>query len=182
VRHRFVFLAAAAVAAVSSVAGCGDDKAPAKQAVFWLGLNTASGFTCSSNQNYQIPEGARSIITSQSAQGERIKDDAENLVECDVRPAPGSSTDYSVSLRFSGGPVGNFSANGTLSQDGGELDVDFNTGMFSLGQDNCVATVRTLTAGAIWLSALRCNGLRDPSSPGIQCDGQGGVIFENCDR
>jgi len=151
--------------------------------VFWLGLNTAGGLTCSSNKNFQIPEGARAIITSASAQGERIKDDAENLVDCDVRLAPGSTTDYTVSLRFSGGEVGNFSANGTVSKaNGGELDVDFNTSMFSLGQDDCVATVETVTPGAVWVKGLRCTGLRDPSSPGIQCDGQGGVIFENCDR
>jgi hypothetical protein len=183
VRHRFVFLAAAAVAALGSVVGCGDEKAPAKQAVFWLGLSPGGGATCSSNRNYQIPEAARSTITSQSAEGERIKDDADNLVECDVREAAGSTTDFDVSLRFSSADVANFSANGRVSeQAGGELDVYFNTGLAALEQSNCVATVKKVTAGALWVSGLRCTSLRDASSPSIQCDGQGGLIFENCDR
>ncbi|MEY4550193.1 MAG: hypothetical protein RL685_6388 [Pseudomonadota bacterium] len=181
-RHRFVFLAAVAVAAVGSVVGCGDDKAPPKQAVFWLGLGPGGGMTCSSTRNYQFPAEARATITSTTAEGERIEDDADNLVDCDVRLARGSTTDFNVSLRYSGVEVGNFSANGTLTAEGGELDIDFNTGMFALEQENCVATVKTLRAGAVWISGLRCQSLRDPSSPSIQCDGQGGLIFENCDR
>lgn len=183
VRHRFVFLAAAAAVAMGLAAGCGDEKAPAKQTVFWLGLNSAPGTTCSSIKNFQLPADARATVTSSDAVGGRIKDDADNLVECDVRLASGSTTDYTVSLRFSGGEVGNFSAEGTLSAEaGGELEVNFNTGMFALEQANCVATVQTLTPGAVWLRGLRCQNLRDESSPGIQCDGQGGLIFENCDR
>lgn len=183
VRHRFVYLAAAAAAVVGLVAGCGDEKAPAKQTVFWLGLNSAPGALCSSIRNYQLPTDARATITSSDAVGGRIQDDAENLVQCDVRPASGSATDYTVSLRFSGGEVGNFSANGTLSKEaGGELEVSFNTGEFGLEQEDCTATVETITSGAVWVRALRCRNLRDESSPDIQCDGQGGLIFENCDR
>lgn len=182
VRHRFVYLAAAAIAAVGVVAGCGDEKSPPKQTVFWLGLNQAPGAICSSSRNYQLPADARATINSSDAVGGRIQNDADNLVECDVRPANGSATDFAVSLRFSGGEVGNFSANGTVSAAGGELDVSFNTGDFGLEQDNCTATVQTVTAGAIWVRSLRCTNLRDESSPGVQCDGQGGVIFENCDR
>jgi hypothetical protein len=183
VRHRFVFLAAVALAAVGSVVGCGDDKAPPKQAVFWLGLSPGGGMSCSASGNFQIPDEARSTITSTTAEGERIEDDADNLVDCDVRLASGSTTDFNVRLRYSGGQVGNFSANGTLTlEDGGELDIDFNDGIVALEQDNCVATVKTLRAGAVWISSLRCPNLRDPSSPGVQCDGQGGLIFENCDR
>jgi hypothetical protein len=168
---------------VGVVAGCGDEKAPPKQTVFWLGLNQAPGALCSSDRNYQLPGDARATITSADAVGERIEDDADNLVECDVRPANGSTTDFTVSLRFSGGEVGNFSANGTVSEAaGGELDVSFNTGEFGLEQEGCTATVQRVTAGAIWVRALRCTNLRDESSPDIQCDGQGGMIFENCDR
>ena len=182
VRQRFVFLAAVAATAAGLVAGCGDEKAPSKQSVFWLGLNSAPGANCSSNRNYQIPDGARATITSMSAEGGRIEDGGENLVECDVRPVSGSSTDFSVDLRFSGGDVGNFSASGTLTADGGELDVSFNTGQFERRQNDCVATVGRLLAGAVWVRGLRCQNLRDPSSPGVVCDGQGGLIFENCDR
>ena len=183
VRHRFVFLAAVAVAAVGSVVGCGDDKPPPKAAVFWLGLSPGGGMSCSANRNFQIPEDARSTITDMFAEGERIKDDADNLVDCDVRPASGSTTEFNVSLRYSGGAVGNFSANGSLTlEGGGELDIDFNDGIVALEQSDCVATVKTLKAGAVWISSLRCPNLRDPSSPGVQCDGLGGLIFENCDR
>lgn len=179
-RHRFVFLAAGAAAAAGLMVGCGDDKAPSRQAVFWLGLNPSGGSSCSSNQNYQIPDGARATITSATADGARVKDGRQTLVECDVRPAGG--TDFSVSLRFQSDEVANFSADGTLSAEGGTLDVSFNTGVFAVGQDDCVATVETLTPGAIWLRGLRCQDMRDPSSPDIRCDGQGGLIFENCDR
>ena len=111
-----------------------------------------------------------------------MEDDGENLVDCDVRPRNGSSTDYDVRLRFAGADVANFSASGTLSFSGGELEVDFNTAEVGLTQLDCVTTVETITPGAIWLRTLHCPNLRDPSSPGLQCDGQGGLIFENCDR
>jgi hypothetical protein len=178
-----VFLATAAAAALSLTAGCSDEKSPPKQAVFWLGLNQAPGALCSSNRNFQIPDDARATIISSDAQGARIEDDSDNLVECDVRPVSSGSQTFNVSLRYSGGPVGNFSANGELTlADGGELDVSFNTGEFGLEQADCTATVEALAPGAVWVKALRCQNLRDESSPGIQCDGQGGLIFENCDR
>lgn len=182
VRHRFVFLAAVATAAIGAVTGCGDDKAPPRQTVFWLGLNQAPGAICSANRNYQFPPDARATISSSDAVGARIEDGRDNLVECDVRLARGSTTDFTVSLRFSGGEVGNFSANGTLTQDGGQLEVSFNNGVSTLEQDDCMATVETIAPGAVWLRNLRCTQLVDESSPGLQCDGQGGVIFENCDR
>src|SRR5688572_18432709 len=186
VRNRFVFLAAAAAAAVGLTAGCGDEKSPPKQAVFWLGLNRAAGTTtsCSSLENFQIPaETARATIISADAQGPRVEDDSDNLVECDVRPASSGSAVFNVSLRYSGGPIGNFSAEGELTlADGGALDVSFNTGEFGLEQADCTATVEALAPGAVWVKALRCQNLRDDSSPGIQCDGQGSLIFENCDR
>jgi hypothetical protein len=183
VRHRLVFLATVTAAAVGSLVGCGDDKAPSKQAVFWLGLSPANGGTCSSNRTYQIPEGARTTITSTNAVGERIEDDSDNLVECSVRAVSAGSLEHSVNLRFSGGAVGNFSAVGRVSKDaGGELEVSFNTGEFALEQANCTATVETVTPGAVWVKSLRCQSLREDSSPDIECDGVGGVIFENCDR
>ena len=162
---------------------CGDDKVAAPQSVVWFGLNTAAGARCSSVNNYQLPMGARATITSTNGVGDRIKDGGDNLVECDVRPQSGSTSNFNVSVRFSGGEVGNFVASGVLTKEnGGNLQVSFNTGQFSLEQDNCTAQVETLVAGAIWVSRVSCPDLRDPSSPGIICDGQGGVIFENCEH
>jgi hypothetical protein len=39
-----------------------------------------------------------------------------------------------------------------------------------------------IVSGAVWLRNLHCDNLRDASSPGILCDGRGGVIFENCEH
>jgi hypothetical protein len=177
-----------AAAAVTSAAACGDDKVAAQQAVVWFGLGTSSsGASCSTLKNYQFPEGARSTITGGDGVGGRLKDGSDNLVECDVRLASGSTTNYNVSVRFSGGDVGNFVATGVVpappSRDTtstGKLDLAFNTAQFALDQDGCTVDIKTLVPGAIWIRNLHCDNLRDPSSPGIACDGLGGVIFENC--
>lgn len=167
-----------------SMAGGGGSSAEqplaAKQAVLWFGLNAATGATCPATRTYQLPDSARATITSSTAVGERIEDGGENVVECSVRPA-GDGMDYDVQLRFTGGEIGNFSVRGTLGVTGGELELDFNTSQFGLTQADCMATVTAVTSGAIWLTDLRCPNLRDPVTPGTQCDGQGGLIFENCD-
>jgi hypothetical protein len=180
VQHRLVRVGPIAALALLCATACGDDKVAAPQSVLWFGLNTAAGARCSSVSNYQLPMGARATITSTNGVGDRIKDGGDNLVECDVRPASGGAS-FNVSLRFSGGEVGNFVASGVLTDtDGGNMNVIFNTGQFSLAQDDCTAQVETVVAGAVWISRLSCGDLRDPSSPGIICDGQGGAIFENC--
>ena len=168
-----------------SAAACGDDDVAPQQAVLWFGLGTAPGATCSSTKNYQYPEGARATVTGASGVGARVKDGSENLVVCDVRLVAGSTTNYNVSLRFQGGEIGNFVANGVLTDQApagaaGTVNVSFNTAQFNLVQSQCTVEVDTLAPGAIWLRGLRCDGLKDPSSPGILCDGQGGLIFENC--
>jgi hypothetical protein len=185
VRHRLWIVVPLAAAAVLSAAACGDDDAPPPQAALWFGLGTAPGATCSSIKTYQLPAGARATTSGSSGVGDRVKDGGENLVECDVRPAAGSTTNYTVSVRFSGGEIGNFVANGTLTDGAaagaaGTVNVAFNTGQFSLTQSQCTVEVDTLAPGAIWLRNLRCDNLKDLSSPGIICDGQGGLIFENC--
>lgn len=188
--HRLLVVGALAVAAITSAAACGDAKVAPQQAVVWFGLGTAaSGTTCSTLKSYQLPDGARSTITGSSGMGTRLKDGSgtDNLVECDVRPASGSTTNYNVSLRFQGGEVGNFVASGVLPappsadmSSTGSVDISFNTAQFNLAQSRCTAEIKTLVAGAIWIRNLHCDNLRDSSSPGIACDGLGGVIFENC--
>jgi len=176
-----------AAAAVTTVACGGDDPAP-QQAVAWFGLGqSASGASCSTLKTYQIPDGARTTVTGASGAGERVKDGGDNIVECDVRPASGGTSNYNVSLKFQGGEVGNFIASGAVpapasadASSTGTLDVVFNTGQFGLHQDRCTADIKKLLPGAIWIRSLHCDNLHDPSSPGIACDGQGGVIFENC--
>jgi hypothetical protein len=156
-----------------------------QQAVLWFGLSTAPGATCSSIKNFQFPDGARATVTGNSGVGDRVKDGGEDLVECDVRLAGGSTTNYNVALRFQGGEIGNFVAEGALTDPKaggapGTLRVSFNTAQFNLVQAQCTVEIDTLAPGAIWLRSLHCDGLKDQSSPGIICDGQGGVIFENC--
>jgi hypothetical protein len=185
VRHRLWIVVPLAAAAVMSAAACGDDKVAPQQAVLWFGLSTAQGATCSSSKNYQLPDGARATISGTTGVGDRLKDGGDNLVECDVGRVGGSTTNYNVSLRFQGGEIGNFVARGVLTDGAapgaaGTLNVTFNTGQFALAQSQCTVDVDTLAPGAIWLRGLRCDGLKDLSSPGISCDGQGGLIFENC--
>jgi hypothetical protein len=182
VRHRLLKVGAIGAAAVVCVA-CGDDKVAAPQAVLWFGLSTTANARCSSINNYQLPMGARATVTGADGVGERVKDGGDNIIECDVRPATGSTTNYNVSVRFSVGEIGNFVASGVVAEAaGGTLDVDMVTGSFSLSQNGCTATVETAVAGAVWINRLSCPDLRDPSSPGIICDGQGGMIFENCNH
>jgi len=128
-------------------------------------------------------------VTGTSGAGDRVKDGGDNIVECDVRLVRGSTTDYNVSLKFQGGVVGvgNFIASGTVpapatpdTTSTGNMDVVFTTGQFALQQDRCSVAIKRLLPGAIWVSNLHCDNLRDPSSPNIACDGLGGVIFENC--
>jgi len=174
-----------AAAAVISVAGCGDPKVAPAQTAMWFGLGAVPGATCSSNKTFQIPDGARATTSGTSGMGPRVEDGGENAVECDVRLACGSTTNYNVSLRLQVGEIGNFVANGVLTkaddpQAAGTVDVALITPQFSLGQTKCAVGIETLVPGAIWLKTLHCDNMRDPSSPGIACDGQGGVIFENC--
>lgn len=183
-RHRLWIVVPLAAAAVMSAAACGDDEAAPQQAVLWFGLGTAPGATCSSIKNFQFPDSARATVSGATGVGDRVKDGADSLVECDVRPAGGSTTTYNVSLRFQGGDVGNFVASGVLTKGAagavGTVEVRFNTAQFNLAQSQCTAEIDTLSPGAIWLRNLHCDGLKDQSSPGITCDGQGGLIFENC--
>ena len=185
VRHRLWIVVPLAAVAVVSAAACGDDEAAPQQAVVWFGLGTAPGATCSSIKNYQFPDSARATVSGGSGMGDRVKDSGDTLVDCSVRPAGGSSSDYNVSLRFQGGEVGNFVAEGVLTDPkaggaAGTVKVSFNTAQFNLAQAQCTVEIDTLAPGAIWLRGLHCDSLKDQSSPGIICDGQGGVIFENC--
>ncbi|HKO93629.1 MAG TPA: hypothetical protein VJU61_20890 [Polyangiaceae bacterium] len=184
-RHRLIF-SGILVAAIGGWA-CGDDEVPPQQAVFWLGLGTTATAQCSANRVFQLPEDARTTITSSSGKGERVKDGqdlqgTDARVECTVRETSRGSGSYNVSMRFSVGEIGNFIADGVLPASTGTLDVDFNTNQFELGQEGCSATVEVITAGAVWVKDLHCDNMRDPSSPSVACDARGGVIFENCAR
>ena len=184
VLHR-VLVVGALTGALISTTGCGDDAVAPQQSVLWFGLGPAQGMSCSSAKTYQFPEGARATVSGGTGVGERVKDGSDYLVECDVRPASGSTSNYNVSLKFQGGEVGNFVASGVLTDPNaggtpGTLKVDFATGQFTLAQDQCSVGVKTLVPGAIWLQSLHCDNLKDPSSPSIACDGTGALIFENC--
>jgi hypothetical protein len=189
VRHRLLVVGALAAAVVTSAA-CGGDKAAPQQAVAWFGLGaSASGASCSTLKTYQLPPDARATITGGSGAGERVKDGSDYFVDCDVRLAPSSTTNYNVSLKLEGDNAGvaNFVATGVLpvppSPDmvsTGNVDIVFTTGQFSLQQTRCTVDIKALVPGAVWLRNLHCDNLHDPSSPGIACDGLGGVIFENC--
>jgi hypothetical protein len=184
VLHRVLVVGALAGALISTT-GCGDDPVAPQQAVLWFGLGPAQGMSCSSAKTYQYPDGARATVSGSSGVGDRVKDGGENLVECDVRNVAGSTTDYNVSLTFQSGEIGNFVARGVLTDPAaggmpGTLNVNFTTGQFSLAQTQCSATAKTLVPGALWLTSLHCDALKDPSSPSIACDGTGALIFENC--
>jgi hypothetical protein len=184
VLHRVLVVGALAGALIST-AGCGDDPVAPQQAVLWFGLGPAQGMTCSSAKTYQYPDGARATVSGGDGVGERVKDGSDYLVQCDVRLASGSTSNYNVSLKFQGGEIGNFVASGVLTDGApagmqGTLDVNFTTGQFGLAQDKCSVGVKTLVPGAIWLQSVHCDNLKDASSPSIACDGTGALIFENC--
>lgn len=184
-RHRLWVVVPLVAAAVMSAVACGEDDPPPPQTVLWFGLGAAPGTTCSSAKNFQLPADARATVSGSTGVGARLKDGGDTIVECDVRPAAGSTTNYNVSLRFQGGEIGNFVARGAITKGvaaeaAGTLQVSFNTAQFALAQSQCTVAIDTLEPGAVWLRSLRCNNLRDQSSPDIVCDGQGGVIFENC--
>ena len=186
-RHRLGIVVPLAAAAVLTGAGCGNEKIAPAQTAMWFGLGAVPGATCSSTKTFQIPDGARVTTSGMYGDGERVKDGGDNTVICDVRLASGSTTDYNVSLRLqvSANGIGNFVASGVLTdvddpQAAGTLDVALITPQFQLGQKKCAVGIETLVPGAIWLKTLHCDDMRDPSSPGIACDGQGGLIFENC--
>jgi hypothetical protein len=176
-RSRLSFLGAGCIVLTSCLP---DDEARVPQAVLWLGLTGAS---CPPDKDYELPErDARATITSTRGRGARIKDGGDHRVECSVQPVAGS-TKYDVRLNVSGGDVGDFFAQGQLAQlDGGELQINFDTGQLNLTQMNCSAEVRTLQAGVVWVHHLSCPDLQDQGPLGAICEGEGGLIFENCDR
>jgi hypothetical protein len=182
-RHRLIF--SGLLAAATGATACGDDKVAPQQAVFWFGLSSTAGAQCSANKNFQLPPDARATITGTTGQGERVKDGqdvmgTDAVVECTVKETTKGSGSFNVSLKLSVGEIGIFDADGVLALPSGTVDVDFNTAQFSLNQDDCTANVEVLRNGAVWLKDLHCTNMRDPSSPGVSCDGLGGVIFENC--
>jgi hypothetical protein len=192
VRQRLTVLGILGALAVNGALSCGDDKSAPQQSVLWFGLGTALGATCSSARTYTFPdETARDTVLGSSGNGKRVIDGADNVVDCTVKQNA-SGGDYNVSLRFQGGDVGNFVATGVLTapqavaagQDSidtdGTVDINFNTSQFALSERSCTAKVHTLVPGAIWLRSLSCDALKDMSSPSISCQGNGGVIFENC--
>jgi hypothetical protein len=192
VRQRLTVLGILGAVAANGALSCGDDKPAPKQSVLWFGLGTALGATCSSARTFSFPDDtARDTILGSSGNGPRASDGADDLVECTVKQKA-SGADYDVYLRFQGGEVGNFVAQGVLTapqpvaagQDSvdtdGTVDITFNTSQFALADRSCTAKVHTLVPGAIWLQSLKCDALKDPSSPSISCQGTGGVIFENC--
>ena len=184
VLHRVLVVGALAGALISTT-GCGDDAVAPQQAVLWFGLGPAQGMSCSSAKNYQYPDGARATVSGSEGVGDRVKDGGDNLVQCDVGLASGSSNNYNVSLKFQNEEIGNFAASGVITDGApvgmqGTLDVDFTTGQFSLAQNQCSVSVKKLFPGAIWLQSLHCDNLKDQSSPSIACDGTGALIFENC--
>jgi hypothetical protein len=172
--------------------GCGSDKQAPQQAVFWYGLSTAQGATCSSAKTYSFPDStARDTIVGTDGVGKRAEDGSDYLVVCTVKQSSAGGA-YNVNLRFGGGDVGSFTASGSLTapaaaaagadavDTSGTLDVNFNTADFALQQTGCTAQVHTLVPGAVWLQNLSCSAMKDPSSPSISCQGTGGLIFENC--
>lgn len=162
------------------------DPSPA-QAVVWFGLAPAQGANCSSTMTYQAPDDARETILGNSGAGDRVIDGGENSIVCTVQPLAGSEGTYDVSLKFQAREIANFVATGRLTESSpstppNTVDLYFVTGQFSLSQQKCTTQVRVIVPGAIWISDLHCGGLRDPSVPGVSCDGRGGLIFEECSR
>jgi hypothetical protein len=181
--HRLIF--SGLLLAATGATACGDDEVAPQQTVFWLGLSSTAGSQCSANENYALPEDARTTVTGSTGQGDRVKDGqdlqgTDTLVACTVKETMKGSGSFNVNLRLSVGEIGNFIATGTLGGTSGTVDVNFTTSQFNLEQDDCTANIETITGGAIWLQDLHCANMRDPRTPGIACDGLGGVIFENC--
>jgi hypothetical protein len=180
--HRLIGLAELGAALAVVTMGCGDDEPATPQAVFWFGLSPATGRTCSSARNYQFPATASQTIASSSGAGDRIVDGGENRVRCQVTAVAGDPNGFDLDADFASGEIGNFSIRGRMSKTvASDLDIDLSGG-FSLEQDGCTATVNNVLGGAVWLSNLSCPNLTDPSSPGIACVANGGLIFENCGR
>ena len=159
---------------------CGDDEPAKAQSVFWLSLRPAQG--ASTTRSYELPDGARDTLISETAAGERVVEGDDGLVECLVQDT-GDQENFLISLRLQSGSVGNFRASGQLSKmNGGTLDVNFTITGSALEADGCTAQVETLIPGALWVNSLECTGLKDASSPNLACDATGGLIFENCSR
>jgi hypothetical protein len=172
-----------ALAAMSGALACGDDEPARDQTVFWMTLSTSLGAQCSSFDTFDVPnDGTARNITTGNGSGARFVDgEGDGFVECSVEE--GSAGQFNVSLSLSAGDFGNLSVIGVATGDQATVDVDFTTTTsVSLSQDDCTATVEEALAGAIWLKNLSCPGLVDPSSPGISCTGNGGLIAENCAR
>lgn len=182
-RHRHtVVLGVLAFASAAGGLACGGDEPARQQAVFWLGFATGPGASCSSAITINLPDDtARATITGLDGRGERLEDAGDDLVQCSVSPSSTAGS-YDLSLRLSSGIIGDFVASGVVTDTAGTVDVDVQTSAFSLGQDDCTVEVEKVLAGAVWLRSLRCTNLRDPSSPAIQCIGNGGMIFENCSK
>jgi len=182
--HGVVFQVLALTLAASGV-GCGDDKPPRDQAVFWMGFAPAAGNTCASARTFSRPdETARATITGEGGGARLVDGDDDALVECTVS---GGNGQFNVSFNLSSGDIGNVGVNGTVTQSGetpgtGTLDVDFSTTDFLLVQRDCTATVEQAFPGALWVSNLSCPMLRDPNSTSGLCVGTGGFIIENCSR
>jgi hypothetical protein len=167
--------------------GCGDDEPAKDQTVFWLQMSEGVGQNCLSAASVSLPdETARSVIVGNGS-GARLVDGKDGaFVECAVTPAA-TAGDYDVRFDLGGGAVTSFGARGTVSKmpnvpGTGSLDIDIATSQFSLGQDDCTATVQEAIGGALWVRNLTCPALRDPSSPAVECTATIGFIIENCER
>jgi hypothetical protein len=171
------------VVGVSVVSGCGDDEPPPDQTVFYLGLSQPVGARCITARSFGVPDATNTVnnrdVIFGSGDGERLEDGGDNLVSCRVSESGGT---YQVSFELSSGEIGNLGVSGTAvaGAAGANLNVDFTTRDFSLGQDACTGDVQFIKPGAIWVRNLTCANLTDPSSPGVSCTGNGGFIIENC--
>jgi hypothetical protein len=189
-RHRLIVSSVLVASAVVGGTGCGDDEPPRRQAAFWLGLATSATATCRYADTFQLPDLARTTITSQTGRGcadgeeceDRIVDTGDYVIDCSVTPSASAAGSFDVNLNLSGGRIGVFNANGVLSPAGGELDVSLQTTAFTLEQDGCTAMVDTVIPGAVWIRALACPQMVEERTPGNSCSGNGGLIFENCGR
>jgi hypothetical protein len=163
----------------------GDTKAPvpAPRAVVWFALSTSVGGTCSSTRPVEFPPDARTTIGNRI--GPRVVDGTDGyVIDCRIAPAPDRPGAYGLALRFVGADVRALTIMGQITGDGlsteGNVQVTLETSQFALEQMDCTLAVASLDPGAIWIQSLSCPDLKDPLSPGISCNGTGGVIFENC--
>jgi hypothetical protein len=131
-------------------------------------------------QTFQLPDAARETIIDANANGDRLVDGGNDVVECTVTPA--DDNNFRLNARVSSGIVGNFRVNGLISPSNATVDISFvpTTTGSELEQDACTGTVSTVLAGAVWIQNLRCDRMLDARSPNIACNGSGGLIFENC--